>query len=74
VPALVVGVGAAFDFHAGSKHRAPVWVQRTGLEWLHRLVTEPRRLAWRYVSTNVRFLVVVGSQLARGAVTRRTQG
>jgi len=74
VPALIVGVGAAFDFHAGSKHRAPVWVQRTGLEWLHRLVTEPRRLAWRYVSTNVRFLVVVGSQLARGAVTGRTQG
>ena len=74
-PALIVGVGAAFDFHAGSKRRAPSAVQRAGLEWLHRLVTEPRRLAWRYVSTNMRFLIVVSGQLARGFVTGgRTRG
>jgi N-acetylglucosaminyldiphosphoundecaprenol N-acetyl-beta-D-mannosaminyltransferase len=54
-PALVIGVGAAFDFHAGAKRRAPGWMQRAGLEWLHRLVSEPRRLGWRYLSTNTRF-------------------
>jgi N-acetylglucosaminyldiphosphoundecaprenol N-acetyl-beta-D-mannosaminyltransferase len=58
-PAVVVGVGAAFDFLAGSKRRAPAWMQRSGLEWLHRLATEPRRLGWRYVSTNSRFALSV---------------
>ena len=48
-PALVIGVGAAFDFLAGTKTRAPRWMQNTGLEWLHRLATEPRRLGWRYL-------------------------
>jgi N-acetylglucosaminyldiphosphoundecaprenol N-acetyl-beta-D-mannosaminyltransferase len=56
-PALVVGVGAAFDFLSGTKRRAPRWMQDNGLEWLHRLATEPRRLSWRYVSTNTLFLV-----------------
>lgn len=73
-PTLIVCVGAAFDFHAGLKHRAPAWMQRTGIEWLHRVVMEPRRLAWRYVSTNTRFLVVVGRQLACGAIRGRTRG
>ena len=49
VPVLV-GVGAAFDFHAGVKRRAPRWMQRTGLEWTHRLISEPRRLAGRYLT------------------------
>jgi N-acetylglucosaminyldiphosphoundecaprenol N-acetyl-beta-D-mannosaminyltransferase len=56
-PALLVGVGAAFDFHAGTKSRAPGWMQTRGLEWLHRLATEPRRLGWRYLSTNTQFAV-----------------
>ena len=55
-PALVIGVGAAFEFHAGTKSRAPLWMQRVGLEWLHRLVNEPRRLGPRYITTNSRFL------------------
>lgn len=55
-PALAMGVGAAFDFLAGTKPRAPVWMQRLGLEWLHRLLSEPRRLAGRYISTNTEFL------------------
>lgn len=54
-PALVIGVGAAFDFISGHKPRAPLWMQEQGLEWLHRLMHEPRRLGWRYVSTNARF-------------------
>jgi N-acetylglucosaminyldiphosphoundecaprenol N-acetyl-beta-D-mannosaminyltransferase len=47
VPALI-GVGAAFDFLSGAKAQAPRWVQRSGLEWLFRLATEPRRLWRRY--------------------------
>jgi len=57
VPALLVGVGAAFDFIAGTKLRAPAWMQRHGLEWLYRLRTEPRRLAARYLYTNSEFMV-----------------
>lgn len=47
---VLLGVGAAFDFHAGLRTRAPHWMQRTGLEWTHRLVAEPRRLAGRYLT------------------------
>ena len=54
-PALLIGVGAAFDFNAGTKPRAPVWMQRCSLEWLHRLASEPRRLGPRYLSTNFAF-------------------
>ena len=46
---VVIGVGAAFDFHAGTVKRAPVWMQRMTLEWLHRLLSEPRRLWRRYL-------------------------
>jgi N-acetylglucosaminyldiphosphoundecaprenol N-acetyl-beta-D-mannosaminyltransferase len=45
---VMIGVGAAFDFLAGTKRQAPPWMQRTGLEWLFRLVSEPRRLWRRY--------------------------
>lgn len=65
-PALLVGVGAAFDFHAGLKPRAPRWMQSAGLEWLHRLATEPRRLAWRYLSTNTQFAL----WMVRGGLRR----
>jgi N-acetylglucosaminyldiphosphoundecaprenol N-acetyl-beta-D-mannosaminyltransferase len=54
---LLVGVGAAFDFHAGIVSQAPAWMQRSGLEWLYRLSREPRRLWRRYASQNPRFLV-----------------
>ena len=63
-PAISVGVGAAFDFLAGSKRRAPVWMQRSGLEWAHRLGSEPRRLAGRYVRTNTEFLVRAAGEIA----------
>ena len=64
-PAVVVGVGAAYDFLAGSKPRAPEWMQLRGLEWLFRLRTEPRRLAGRYARTNAEFLVRASLHLAR---------
>ncbi len=63
VNALMLGVGAAFDFHAGVKSRAPLWIQNLGLEWLHRLFSEPRRLARRYFVTNTVFLVKMTWQL-----------
>jgi N-acetylglucosaminyldiphosphoundecaprenol N-acetyl-beta-D-mannosaminyltransferase len=47
--ATLLGVGAAFDFHAGVVKRAPLWMQRNSLEWLHRLASEPRRLWRRYL-------------------------
>jgi N-acetylglucosaminyldiphosphoundecaprenol N-acetyl-beta-D-mannosaminyltransferase len=54
-PALLIGVGAAFDFIAGTKRRAPMWMQKSGLEWTHRLATEPRRLWRRYLVQNLLF-------------------
>jgi len=55
VPVLI-GVGAAFDFHAGLKKQAPRWMQRSGLEWSFRLLTEPRRLWRRYLINNPSFV------------------
>ena len=55
-PALL-GVGAAFDIHAGTLRQAPRWMQRSGTEWLFRLAVEPRRLWRRYLSNNPRFAV-----------------
>jgi N-acetylglucosaminyldiphosphoundecaprenol N-acetyl-beta-D-mannosaminyltransferase len=55
VPVLI-GVGAAFDLHAGVKKQAPRWMQRSGLEWLFRLGSEPRRLWRRYLINNPRFV------------------
>ena len=62
VPVLI-GVGAAFDFHAGVKKQAPHWMQRSGLEWLHRLACEPRRLWKRYFINNPWFVGLVLLQL-----------
>ncbi len=59
INAVMVGVGAAFDFHAGVARRAPLWMQRSGLEWLHRLLQDPRRLASRYFVGNCIFIMGV---------------
>ncbi len=53
---VLIGVGAAFDFHAGLKQQAPRWMQKCGLEWLFRLATEPRRLWRRYLINNPLFV------------------
>jgi N-acetylglucosaminyldiphosphoundecaprenol N-acetyl-beta-D-mannosaminyltransferase len=62
---LLVGVGAAFDFHAGLVPQAPAWMQRTGLEWSYRLAREPRRLWRRYARYNPRFVAGFARQYAR---------
>jgi len=61
---LMVGVGAAFDFHSGRVKQAPRWMQRSGLEWFYRLCSEPRRLAKRYFRNNPLFVVKFFAQLA----------
>ena len=53
---VLFGVGAAFDFHTGLVRQAPRWMQRSGLEWMHRLLTEPRRLAKRYLVNNPAYI------------------
>ena len=59
---LLIGVGAAFDFHSGRVAQAPRWMQRSGLEWLFRLATEPRRLGPRYLKTNPLFVLRILAQ------------
>ena len=63
VNAVMIGVGAAFDFHSGVKPQAPAWMQRVGLEWLFRLAVEPRRLWKRYLYHNPRFMVLAVGEL-----------
>jgi N-acetylglucosaminyldiphosphoundecaprenol N-acetyl-beta-D-mannosaminyltransferase len=63
--AVLIGVGAAFDFHAGLKRQAPRWMQRSGLEWLFRLLAEPRRLWRRYLRNNPLFVWHVMLQALR---------
>ena len=62
---LLVGVGAAFDFHAGLVPQAPRWMQARGLEWIYRLAREPRRLWRRYARYNPRFMVAFARQYVR---------
>ncbi len=68
---LLVGVGAAFDFHAGLVPQAPPWMQRNGLEWAYRLAREPRRLWRRYARYNPRFVAAFAGQYARHLRARR---
>ena len=65
IPAVMIGVGAAFDFHSGRVRQAPEWMQHIGLEWFFRLIQEPRRLWKRYLRHNPRFVVPILAQLIR---------
>ena len=62
--AVLLGVGAAFDFHAGLVPQAPAWMQNVGLEWVYRLSKEPRRLWRRYARYNPRFVAGFARQWA----------
>jgi N-acetylglucosaminyldiphosphoundecaprenol N-acetyl-beta-D-mannosaminyltransferase len=66
INAVMLGVGAAFDFHAGTVRQAPAWMQKRGLEWLYRLFAEPRRL-WRRYSRDVPLFGMLSLlEIARG--------
>jgi len=64
--AVLIGVGAAFDFYAGDVKRAPKWMHHSGLEWLHRLMSEPRRLWRRYLVLGPKFVFAIISSEIRG--------
>jgi len=74
VNAVMLGIGAAFDFLAGNKSQAPRWMQDRGLEWIFRLASEPRRLWWRYLWHNPRFVVLFTAQLLRQRWTSSSVG
>lgn len=61
---LMIGVGAAFDIHTGHVKDAPKWIKISGLQWLHRLCQEPRRLWKRYLINNPRFILAIALQLS----------
>ena len=65
IKAVMIGVGAAFDIHAGTLRQAPSWMQKFGLEWFFRLMVEPRRLWKRYLYHNPRFIVLAIKQLGK---------
>lgn len=64
IPAVMLGVGAAFDFYVGNFRECPEWLQHLGLEWLFRLIGDPRRLWRRYIYLNPRFICLAAVQLA----------
>ncbi len=68
VPSVMLGVGAAFDFLAGTQPQAPCWVMRNGLEWVFRLACEPQRLAKRYFKHNPRFIGLILMQVLAGSI------
>jgi len=65
IPAVMLGVGASFDFYAGNVKECPQWLQNIGLEWLYRLAQEPRRLWYRYLILNPRFMFLAARQLLK---------
>jgi N-acetylglucosaminyldiphosphoundecaprenol N-acetyl-beta-D-mannosaminyltransferase len=70
---VLIGVGAAFDFHAGLVPQAPNWIQEAGLEWAYRLAHEPRRLWRRYTRYNPRFVLSFARQLTHHRRARQRQ-
>jgi len=67
IPAVMLGVGAAFDFHAGAIKRAPSWIQKLGMEWLYRMGAEPGRLAKRALQHYPRFVWAVALRMLRSS-------
>ena len=70
---FIMGVGGAFDVMAGKVRRAPMWMQRSGMEWLYRVYQEPRRMWWRYLSTNTIFVGLLLQVVRQRLIGRSTQ-
>lgn len=60
---MACGVGAVFDFYSGEIRRAPGWMQKSGLEWLYRIIADPRRLFKKYLIYNTKFMILVGGDV-----------
>lgn len=73
-PSIIVAVGGSFDVYTGAVSRAPIWMQRSGLEWLHRLIREPRRLGLRYTTGNLAFLRIALAELVNARTGRLSPG
>lgn len=69
---FIMGVGGSFDVLAGKVNRAPLWMQRSGLEWFYRVIQEPRRMWWRYFSTNIVYAWMLLGVIA-GRLTKRSE-
>jgi len=69
---FVMGVGGSFDVVAGVTSRAPLWMQKSGIEWLHRLRMEPRRMVRRYAVGNTRFILLVAQYWLKERQSRRS--
>ncbi|MCK4605238.1 MAG: WecB/TagA/CpsF family glycosyltransferase, partial [Deltaproteobacteria bacterium] len=63
---FVMGVGGTFDVMAGITRRAPIWMQNAGLEWLYRVIQEPRRMWKRYLITNSKFIWMLAREKMKG--------
>lgn len=70
INSVMMAVGAAFDFHAGTVKKAPDWMGNMGLEWLYRLIQEPRRLAKRYAYTNTKFIFLCTAKAIRQLIPK----
>jgi len=70
---VMIGVGAAFDFFSGEKKHAPVWMQKIGMEWFFRLISDPKRLWKRYLKHNPRFVYYFLKQLLKNKNNRNIQ-
>ncbi len=73
VDAVMIGVGAAFDYHSGAVRRAPLWWQRNGLEWLYRLGSDPQRLMKRYLVTNTLFILGLSREWISAKIFNRQE-
>ncbi|MGH7280131.1 MAG: WecB/TagA/CpsF family glycosyltransferase, partial [Polyangiaceae bacterium] len=73
-PSVLFGIGATLDFLAGTAKRAPRWMSRVGLEWLHRLAQEPGRMSRRYLLRDPKFLGIVASDLIDRRLVSRAPG
>lgn len=68
---FVMGVGGTFDVVSGKVNRAPVWMQKSGLEWLFRVIQEPRRMWWRYTYTNFVYLYLIAVEFIKNKFMQR---
>ena len=73
-PVLAVGVGGSFDVWAGVTKRAPVWMQKSGLEWFYRFIQEPRRMWKRYLVGNTRFIILTLKELRLNRAAKQDAG